>query len=89
MKISFKILICMIAFILYACSDQEKAGYFGGESSINVPYGEEVLMATWKDDDIWYFTRPMSDDYVPQVKALRQESSHGLYHGVVYFYEHK
>ena len=89
MKTRFKTLVLAIAFMFCACSDQEKAGYFGGESSINVPYGEEVLTATWKEDDIWYFTRPMSDDYVPQVKALRQESSHGFYHGVVYFYEHK
>lgn len=89
MKKSLKILFVCALFAFCSCTEQEKASNFGGESSIDVPYGEEVINAFWKDDDVWYLTKPMDDNYNPQVKVLRQQSPYGLYRGTVYFYEHK
>ena len=57
-----KILILFVAMItLASCSDQERAKYYGGNTTIDLPKGEKLVTVTWKDEaDIWYLTKPMT-----------------------------
>lgn len=41
------------------CTENQKAKSFGGNAEIELPAGEKLVNATWKDDDLWYLTRPM------------------------------
>ena len=73
--------------ILSSCTEQERTRQFGGEMTINLPAGQELMMVTWKDDDLFYLTRPMSDDYVPVKKTFKESSSFGIMESTVYFIE--
>ena len=34
----------------------------GGTITIDVPKGQKIIEATWKNANLWYLTRPMTDD---------------------------
>ena len=44
-------------------------------------------MVTWKDNDLFYLTRPMSPDYVPVTKTFQESASWGVLESTVYFKE--
>ena len=57
--------------------------------TINLPAGQELMEVTWKDANLFYLTRPMSEDYVPVTKTFRETSEFGVWESTVYFVEHK
>lgn len=73
--------------ILSSCTEQERTRQFGGEMTINLPAGQELMMVTWKENELFYLTRPMSDDYIPVKKTFRESSSWGIMESTVYFIE--
>ena len=83
------ILIISILFCLCSCTEQQRAREFGGTMEINLPPGEELMEVTWKDNELFYLTRPMSDDYIPVKKTFKEKSPVGLIEGTVYFIEHR
>ena len=93
MKDSVKIFIILVVVILIAnlcssCTDNQRAKRWGGNMTINVEPGYEVMMATFKDDaDMWYMVRKMSDDYVPTDKILIENSTWNVLEGRVTFHE--
>lgn len=84
-----KKIIAIIAgiIILSSCTEQERTRQFGGEMTINLPAGQELMMVTWKENELFYLTRPMSDDYIPVKKTFRESSSWGIMESTVYFIE--
>lgn len=78
--------ICTI-LALSACTEQQRARQFGGTTTIKVPKGEKVMMATWKGDHLFYMTEPMDSDYVPTVKTLHESSSWGVLESTTKFIE--
>ena len=60
---------------------------FGGTMEIQLPKGQELMEATWKEDHLFYLTRPMSEDYVPVKKTFQESSSWGVMESTVYFIE--
>jgi len=59
----------------------------GGSTTINLPAGERLVEATWKNSNLWYLTEPMDSDYVPKTKTFREDSNMGLLEGTVTFVE--
>ena len=84
-----KIMILIsLGFILFTgCTEQERVRNFGGTVTINLPAGQELMEATWKDDNLFYLTRPMSEDYVPVTKTFQESSSYGIMESKVIFIE--
>ena len=60
---------------------------FGGSTTINLPAGERLVEATWKNANLWYLTEPMDSDYVPKTKTFREDSNMGVFEGTVTFVE--
>ena len=60
---------------------------FGGTMEIQLPKGQELMEATWKEEHLFYLTRPMSEDYVPVKKTFQESSSWGVMESTVYFIE--
>ena len=88
MKKIISILIIIVAlFSFSSCTEQMMTREWGGEMTIELPKGQELMMATWKDDDLFYLTRPMSDDYIPVKKTFKESSSFGIMESTVYFIE--
>ena len=72
---------------LSSCTENKMARNFGGSTTIELPAGEKLVEATWKDDNLWYLTEPMESGYVPKTKIFREDSSWGVLKGEVKFVE--
>lgn len=74
---------------LFSCTENQRARQFGGTITIELPLGEKLVMATWKETDLFYLTEPMDSNYVPKTKTFREDSSWGVMESTVIFKERK
>ena len=81
------ILLTLISLALTSCTDNQRARMYGGTETVNLPAGERLVVATWKEAQIWYLTEQMPADYKPQQKIFREKSGYGLVEGTVIFVE--
>ena len=81
------VLLIVMGFSLTGCKSVAKN--MGGTISIDVPKGQKVIEATWKDNDVWYLTRPMREDEKPEIFTLQEDSNLGIIEGKVIFKESK
>lgn len=96
-RIKFAISLILVIFVIgpgifmgiSSCTEQSRSRSFGGDSTIKLQPGEKLIMATFKDDNIWYLVEPMEADYVPKTKVLKESSSWGVLEGSVTFIERK
>ena len=77
--------ICLLGTV--SCTKQQMARNFGGTVTIKVEPGQRVVMATWKNDDLFYMLEPMPEDYTPTNKRLIESSSFGVLESVIIFEE--
>ena len=80
-------IVCVIIggiFISIRGCSQKVARDFGGEYVLNLPPGEKLVEITWKDNaDLWYLTKPMTEDDVPETYKFRQDNVAGMLEGTV------
>lgn len=81
------ILFGVLMLCSVGCTKQQLTKEFGGTMTIELPKGQELMEVTWKKDDLFYLTRPMSPDYVPVKKTFQESSSWGVMESTVYFIE--
>lgn len=84
-----KLLILLLFITSVSCTDNARARRFGGTETIELPKGEKLIMATWKENGLWYLTEPMDSDYDPKTKTFKEKSSLGVMEGTVTFIELK
>ena len=87
MKRIILIFTAIICIVLTSCTRQQMTREFGGKMEIKLPAGQELMMVTWKDNDLFYLTRPMSPDYTPVTKTFQESSSFGIMESTVLFIE--
>ena len=75
--------------LITSCTENQRARSFGGTEKIDLPPGQRLINATWKEDDLWYLTDDMPKDYVPHARVFREKSSFGSMEGSIIFYESK
>ena len=80
-------LLVVMGFSLTGCKSVAKS--YGGTISIDVPKGQKVIEATWKDSDVWYLTRSMREGEEPETFTLQEDSNLGIIEGKVIFKESK
>ena len=80
-------LMVALSFVVMSCTDNNSARNYGGTMTINLPKGEKLITATWKEDQIWYLTRPIEANEKPIESKFREKSPHGLVEGTVIFKE--
>ena len=78
-----------IFLLTTACTEQSRVKTFGGEMTIYLEKNEKFVIATWKDTDLWYLTRPMEENEKPTTFKFTEQSSLGVMEGVVYFKERR
>lgn len=81
-----KIVLSFI-LLLAGCTDNQRARNFGGTATENLPAGQKLAAAAWKQDDLWLLTRPMRPDETPETWSLRESSSFGIVQGNVIIVE--
>ena len=77
----------VIVFSFLSCTENQRARIFGGTAIVNVEPGKKVIMATWKNEDLFYMVEDMDSDYVPHEKTLIESSSFGVIESKVIFKE--
>lgn len=75
-----------MAALLTGCQGATKS--FGGSMTLNLEPNQKLEEITWKDDSLWYFTRPMTDD-IAETHTFQQSSEWGAFEGTVTIIETK
>ena len=66
-------LLCAILSLgLLTGCDQGVARSLGGDMTLELEPGQKLEMITWKDDSLWYLTRPMQDGEAPETHTFQQ-----------------
>lgn len=85
-----KVFVFAILAITFAsCTQNERAKNFGGTATVNLPEGQKLVNVTWKEDQIWYLTRPMNSTDSAETYTFQEESSYGMMEGTVILKESK
>lgn len=87
MKKILIILVAIIAIVTTSCTENQRTRSFGGNMTIELPKGQKVTMATWKNSDLFYMLEPMEDDYIPKTKTFVENSSWGVLECSITFVE--
>lgn len=86
MKKIIMILLSIMTIGLIGC--QGIAKNYGGDISLELEAGLKLEEITWKDDSLWYLTRPMREDELPETHVFQQSSEWGVFEGTVTVIEH-
>lgn len=62
---------------------QYTAKNFGGDYTIDLPKGEKLVNVTWKDSNLWYITKPMTDQDKVETYKFKEDSNFGVMEGTV------
>lgn len=89
MKRIYLVMVAALLLSATSCTQQHMARKYGGKMTVKLPKGEKLMMATWKNTDLFYLTEPMDSGYVPKKKMLRENSTYGVYETEVTFIESK
>lgn len=87
MKKVFPILI--VAAVLASCTGNTMAKQYGGSMDIDIPEGQKLLNASWKESNVWYLTRTMKQTDSAENYIYKEVSAHGILEGTINFYESK
>lgn len=86
-------IICVILVVMAAvfsgCTDQYTTKKFGGSMTLELEPNQKLEEITWKDDSLWYLTRPMRDDEKAETHVFQQSSEFGVFEGNVTVIEKK
>lgn len=89
-KISSTLIVigCLIGgYLIFHSCDNQIAREYGGTVTVKVDPGYKVTVATWKQNELWYFIEPMEETYTPKTKYLKESSEYGMLEGKVVFKE--
>ena len=83
------ILAIMLGVMVTSCTENNRVKNWGGEGNINIPKGRKLVNVTWKENHIWYLTRPMNSNDVAETYQFQEESSWGVMEGTYNIVETK
>ena len=90
MKYILLLLTLIVALTIgTSCTEQDRVRTFGGAMEIRLPKGQKLMMATWKETNLFYLTEPMDSTYVPKEKIFQESSSFGALESRIHFIESK
>ena len=77
------IVILMLTTMVCLTGCQSAARRLGGDITLELDAGLKLEEITWKEDSLWYLTRPMRDDENPETHVFKQNSDFGIMEGSV------
>ena len=77
----------LMATMFTGCQGATKS--FGGSMTIELEPNTKLELITWKDDSLWYCTRPMREDDIAETHTYQQQSEFGVFEGTVTIVETK
>lgn len=83
-----KYLFLLFALVaMCSCTQNQMARSYGGKMTIELPKGEKLVNATWKESNLFYLTEPMEEGYIPKSKKFRESSNFGVWESEITFVE--
>lgn len=73
--------IILLTLLLSGC--QSAAKHMGGGMTLELEPNQKLEEITWKNDDLWYLTRPMREDEEPETHTFQQSTDFGVFEGTV------
>lgn len=80
-------IICALCIGAAGCQSVTKS--FGGSTTIELEPNQKLEEITWKDDSLWYLTRPMTENDIAETHTFQQSSNFGVLEGTVTIIETK
>ena len=81
------IIVIIIGGIIILFRPQSMSKSLGGTTTITLDPGFKLEEITWKEDDLWYVTRPMRSDEYAETHTFQQSSNLGILQGSVVIIE--
>lgn len=85
----FVLVIVLVGYWHCAGCGQRMARSYGGTYTVNLDSRQKLTHATWKDDELWYLTRPMRLDEAPEEWTFQQRKIGVGLEGTVVFREQR
>lgn len=86
-RIVMLISIVLTLILLSSCQATTKS--YGGSMTLKLKPDQKLEMITWKDDSLWYLTRPMRVDEEAETHTFQQSTEFGVFEGTVTVIESK
>ena len=51
--------------------------------TLELPANQKLEEITWKDDNLWYLTRPMREDEEAEIHTFQASTAWGVFEGTV------
>lgn len=74
---------------LTATGCQSAAKHLGGNFTLKLEPNQKLVTITWKDDSLWYLTRPMKDGEEAETYTFQESKDLGVMEGTVTVVETK
>ena len=87
--LSILMVIVTMTILSTSCTQNSRAKNFGGKAELELPAGQKLMEVTWKEDALWYLTRPMREGEVAETYTFQEESSWGVFEGTYVLKERK
>ena len=81
------ILVIVMVIALSGC--QYATRHLGGSMTVNLEPNTKLVNVTWKEDSIWFLTKPMTEDDVAETYYFKEDSEFGVFEGTVTIVESK
>ena len=81
------VILIIVVALQSGCTKNSRVKNWGGSAEYELEPGQKLEEVTWKDDNLWILTRPMTEDEEPVTWTFSEKSSYGLIEGTYYFIE--
>lgn len=96
MKFKSNVIITILAIIFagyaiisFIFPENARVKSFGSDMTLDLPVNQKLVNITWKENEVWYLTRPMRQDEFPETSTFQQKSTYGVFEGTIHIQEHK
>lgn len=80
-KIKFVLLLFVVLATFTSCTDNQSVKGWGGTADFEMPAGQKLINVTWKNNELWYLTREMTDKDSCESYKFQEKSSWGIMEG--------
>ena len=77
------IFLLMTLGVLSISGCQAATKSYGGSMTLKLEPGMKLEEITWKENSLWYLTRPMREDEEPETHIFQQSNEFGVFEGTV------
>jgi len=83
-------IILLISYsVVSSCTQNSRVKSFGGEMTVEIERGQKLVNVTWKNNEMWVLTRPMTSEDKLEIYYFTEKSSFGVMEGKVTFVEQR